>query len=235
MLIKNALPVTLLLYASQAIANEPTATPIPKFEHTGYPEYGAYSRYQSKVVCDGYLSDDDLRQGTKIFIANNTPDNIRNVVKSAVANNPKYAIVTDSLDADFLFDSLYVQVTNKQNHYRRETSTTPGTDDGSGDPSRTSGATTSSELVYAGSSKSVVDRHTFAVYAIRHPASEKETGLICNIFMQDAFKGRKQRVGQDPLKKLTDKLSQFFAYPNSNWYAPYMTKAFREQMKRQGI
>jgi hypothetical protein len=201
-------------------------------KYTGFPDQAWGGRYSNKMICDGYMDAEAINAGTKLFIANDTPDEVKSVIAKAMSQYPKYSIVQNSLEADFLlaFGQTIGTDVRTQPIYGYVSTSIERTDDG--ERSVVGGrpviGTQTSTITY--------DVNTFTIFGIQHPQSGSGTGIICGLFGETASKARglSGAFTKKPAKKLTEKLVKFFANPAADWLT-YIPKDVRVRWRESGL
>jgi hypothetical protein len=223
-----------LLAPATSLAQPKDPSPTELIDRTGFPNV-KYGRYDNKMICDGYINTAARAAGTKLFIASNTPEKVRALVQSAMAKHPKYSIVTDARQADFLLQFAEKTTVETRRWTTRETSTTGPKDNGTGDPTRDSGSTV--EVYDVVHEKDfTVDTNIYSIYGIKHPDKGYGKGVFCTLFSENASKdrGMSGAFTGDPAKRLTKKLTKFFANPAADWL-PEIRPATRAKIRAQGL
>ncbi len=196
---------------------------------TGFPDY-VNGPYTDRILCYKRIPNEEILQFRNIYIAANTPPDLRKMLTDSIYATGKYTVVDDAMNANYLvtFDRDMISQTIRSKEPDRiatvdndPTSTAMGMPTGTHEvfiPGQVSYSTTRFEIA------------SLTVKGVKHPDKPGEKGVICGIYYKEASKirGLGGIAMKNPGKKVTAELIKFLNNPDLSYsdFPPEVLEAF---------
>ncbi len=190
---------------------------------TGFPDYIS-GPYKDKMLCYKKIPNEEILQFKTIYIADNTPPDLRDMLTTAISATGKYTVVGDAMDANYLvtFDrSIQSDTTKYKDPDRYETVSDDPDGAAMGLPTNSSEVFIPGQVTYKTTRFEISN---LSVYGVKHPQKPGEIGIVCGIFSKQAskIKGLAGLAMKNPSKKVTAALVKFLNDPDLSYgdYSP---------------
>ncbi len=185
---------------------------------TGFPDT-INGPYDDRILCYKRIPNEEILQFRTIYIAANTPPDLRSMLANAIAATGKYTVVDDAMDANYLvrFDrSLTTETTKYKEADRIATVDNDPTGTAMGMPSDTSEVFIPGAVTYKTRRFEVA---ALTVMAVKHPEKPGARGTVCGIYSQSEskIKGLAGLAMKNPGKKVTAALVRFLNAPDLSY------------------
>jgi hypothetical protein len=196
---------------------------------TGFPDY-INGPYRDRVLCYKRIPNEEILQFKNIYIAANTPPDLRNMLTTAINGTGRYNVVDDAMDANYLVRldrDMVTQTDTSKEPDRIATVDNDPTGTAMGMPADTSqvfipGAVTTTKTRF--------ELGKLSLMAVKHPDKPGDIGVVCGLFFKEAskIKGLKGIGMKNPGKKMTAELIKFLNNPDLSYsdYPPAVLEAF---------
>jgi hypothetical protein len=185
---------------------------------TGFPDY-INGPYRNKILCYKKISNEEILQFKNIYVAANTPPDLRNMITSAVNGIGRYNIVDDAVNANYLVTldrdlqietNTYKEPDRYVSHDKSPEMTAMGMPADNEEvfiPGKVTKKTTRFEI------------SNLTIMGVKHPEKPGDIGVVCGIFSKQASKirGVEGWAMKSPGKKMTAELIKFLNNPDLSY------------------
>jgi hypothetical protein len=181
-----------------------------RMAQTGFPDY-LNGPYKHKNLCYKRIANEEILQFKNVYVAADTPPDLRSMITSAITSTGRFNVVDDSLKANYLI-ALTRDLNSSTETFK--------------EPDKIVVGEWSETLVRGKTIKEKTDFETvgLSIMGVRHPNNAAEVGMVCGIYRVAASKvrGLSGWAMRDPGKTMTAELVKFLNKPDLT-YSDYPT------------